>query len=99
MDVFISFPLLMVIDLVNLNRIEEAKAMLGEALKLDPKFTQAKWRDIVVLQRHVDRRPRGRRPRQGRAAGEVAETGGIVHFLEWPLLAVHRGMPADVVVW
>jgi adenylate cyclase len=47
MDVFIQYPLLVVIDLVNLNRIEEAKAMLGEALKLDPKFTQAKWRDIV----------------------------------------------------
>ena len=36
----------MVIDLVNLNRLEEAKAILGQALKLDPKFTQAKWRDI-----------------------------------------------------
>jgi tetratricopeptide (TPR) repeat protein len=40
-------PLLMVIDLVNLNRPDEVKAMLVEALKLDTKFTQATWRDTV----------------------------------------------------
>jgi tetratricopeptide (TPR) repeat protein len=37
----------MVIDLVNLGRIEEAKAILEQALKLDPSFNQAKWRDIA----------------------------------------------------
>ena len=37
----------MVIDLVNLNRLDEAKAMLAQALKLDPTFTQAKWRSIT----------------------------------------------------
>jgi adenylate cyclase len=46
-DVFINLPLLMVIDLVNLNRLDEAKAMLAQALKLDPTFTQAKWRGIT----------------------------------------------------
>src|SRR5262249_14311130 len=46
-DVFISFPLLMAIDLVNLNRLDESKTMLAQALKLDPTFTQAKWRDII----------------------------------------------------
>lgn len=46
-DVFINLPLLMVIDLVNLNRLDEAKAMLAQALKLDPTFTQAKWRSIT----------------------------------------------------
>jgi len=46
-DILIYIPLLMVIDLVNLGRIDEAKAMLAQALKLDPSFTQAKWRDIV----------------------------------------------------
>lgn len=46
-DVFINLPLLMVIDLVNLNRLDEAKAMLTQALKLDPTFTQAKWRGIT----------------------------------------------------
>src|SRR5262249_34045859 len=46
-DVFISYPLLMVIDLVNLNRLDESKAMLAQALKLDPAFTQRKWRDIT----------------------------------------------------
>ncbi len=45
-DVFINLPLLMVIDLVNLNRLDEAKAMLAQALKLDPTFTQTKWRGI-----------------------------------------------------
>lgn len=46
-DILIYIPLLMVIDLVNLGRLDEAKAMLAQALKLDPSFTQAKWRDIV----------------------------------------------------
>ncbi len=46
-DVFINLPLLTVIDLVNLNRLDEAKAMLTQALKLDPTFTQAKWRGIT----------------------------------------------------
>jgi TolB-like protein/class 3 adenylate cyclase len=46
-DVFINFPLLMVIDLVQLDRLDEARTMLAEALKLDPKFTQEKWRTIT----------------------------------------------------
>jgi adenylate cyclase len=46
-DVFINFPLLMVIDLVNLGRVDEAKAVLAQALKLDPSFTQANWREIT----------------------------------------------------
>ena len=46
-DVFINLPLLMVIDLVKLNRLDEAKDMLAQALKLDPAFTQAKWRNIT----------------------------------------------------
>ena len=46
-DILIYIPLLMVIDLVNLGRIDEAKATLAQALKLDPSFTQAKWRDIT----------------------------------------------------
>jgi adenylate cyclase len=46
-DILIYIPLLMVVDLVNLGRIDEAKIMLAQALKLDPSFTQAKWRDIV----------------------------------------------------
>jgi adenylate cyclase len=46
-DTFINIPLLMVIDLVNLNRLDEAKIMLTKALTLDATFTQAKWRDIA----------------------------------------------------
>ncbi|MEX0814524.1 MAG: adenylate/guanylate cyclase domain-containing protein [Dongiaceae bacterium] len=46
-DIFINLPLLMVIDLVNLNRLDEAKTMLAKALTLDSTFTQAKWRDIT----------------------------------------------------
>jgi adenylate cyclase len=46
-DILIYIPLLMVIDLVNLGRVDEAKAVLAQALKLDPSFTQAKWREIA----------------------------------------------------
>ena len=58
-DVFINIPLLMVIDLVNLGRIDEAKAKLAQALQLDPTFTQAKWRlltfysDMSIVDREV----------------------------------------------
>ena len=46
-DTFINFPLLMVIDLTNLGRIDEAKAMLASALALNPSYTQATWRDTT----------------------------------------------------
>jgi hypothetical protein len=46
-DTWINFPLLMVIDLVRLDRLDEAKAMLTTAFKLDSKFSQKKWREIT----------------------------------------------------
>ena len=44
---FITTPLLRAINLVRLDRIEDAKAELKIALKMDPTFSQAKWRDML----------------------------------------------------
>jgi tetratricopeptide (TPR) repeat protein len=46
-DTWINYPLLMAIDLVRLDRLDEAKAMLATALTLSPAFTQESWRDIT----------------------------------------------------
>jgi TolB-like protein/class 3 adenylate cyclase len=43
---WVSTPLLRSIDLVRLNKLEEAKIELKKALDMDPTFTQAKWRDM-----------------------------------------------------
>jgi TolB-like protein len=51
--------LLQAVTYVRLNRLDEAKAAVTEALKLDPSFTQAKWRegyfysDPAFLEREV----------------------------------------------
>jgi TolB-like protein len=43
---FVATPLLRVINLVRLDRLEDAKAELRKAMLIDPTFTQAKWREM-----------------------------------------------------
>jgi adenylate cyclase len=42
----VSAPLLRTINLVQLNKLEEARTELKKVLGMDPTFTQAKWRDM-----------------------------------------------------
>ena len=46
-EYWVMVPLIRAIVPIRLNRLEEARAEVVEALKMDPTFTLAKWRDVM----------------------------------------------------